>query len=939
MGTVYAAEHVPDHRVVALKVLSADVDQLDARDRFLREGRAAAAVNHPNTVYVYGTEEVDGRLAISMELVADGTLEDRVRSRGPLPVHEVVEYAAQMIDGLAAAHDAGLLHRDVKPSNCFVAADGTLKVGDFGLSKPIDAGEQLRLTQTGVFLGTPVYSSPEQLLGETLDLRSDIYAVGLTLYFALTGRLPFPSGSMMQVVAAVLNGAPVPIATLRPDVSAEVADVVMKAIARRPEDRFQSYDAFRSAVVALRAPTFVPAPLEDRLRAWVVDGLCCGVVSLGVMFLVPPLRRATFGSAPDGPDPVATLIELCVALLVVAVPEGLRGTSPGKWLLRVQVVRSDGRRPGLTRACARAALLWACYPVADLAHALSGRSSMYLAVALLVRLALLGTARRANGWRTVYDRISGTHVVQPVAAHHRPRTTVRTPRPAVHVSGAGVGPYVVIPGGEVCDGCTLGWDPHLQRSVWLVTRHPGEPAVGGARRAVARGTRLRWVGGESTHSARWDAYADPGGEPFLRRLERPVSWEELRGWIDDLSSELLAAEQDGSLPFAPSIESLWLGAGGGLLIADIREANGGADGTTRHPRDLLAELIARVRHSGRLPTPLPPFATEALDAAASHPREAREALAPTAGRPVVVSRRKRTWMLGATLMPAPLFALLITSVISGVAAADPAGAQLDALLGFVARDSDRGSAFRLGTGWAPGRMPRPTSRTARPVPHGPSGRERPGTRWHTSAGSPRCTSRRSSPIGRGTRRARWAPGVQSRARTGAPHRSRACRGGAGGRPRGARPRRQRLARYAARHGRAGEPVAQRWFPDDASRRIHRRARPRHRVAPAARPRAPPLRRRADHARRAPRESAPRPHQTGPRLAPCRRRDRPVGRLPGSRRRRRRDVLTRPRRVRGHSDAVVRLALAHRAHADAQPGRPSGGHLSRPAVAVDPRDRA
>ena len=217
MGAAYEAENRTDGRVVALKLLSVDVDKMDARARFLREGLTAAAINHPNTVYIYGTEEIEGTPAISMELVPGGTLEEKVQTRGSLPWKEAVDDILQVIDGLDAALAAGVLHLDVKPSNCFVGSDGTVKIGDFGLSRPIAGDEQLKLTQTGVFLGTPVFSSPEQLLGESLDVRSDIYAVGVTFYSLLTSALPYPSGSMMQVVAAVLNGSPTPLTQYRND--------------------------------------------------------------------------------------------------------------------------------------------------------------------------------------------------------------------------------------------------------------------------------------------------------------------------------------------------------------------------------------------------------------------------------------------------------------------------------------------------------------------------------------------------------------------------------------------------------------------------------------------------------------------------------------------------------------------------------------------------
>ena len=134
MGAVFEADDLESGRRVALKLLAHSLESPEARNRFFREGRLAASINHPNSVYVYGTEEIDGTPAISMEHVLGGTLHDRVRQRGPLPVTEAVDAILQIIDGLEAAAAVGVLHRDVKPSNCFVDADGTVKVGDFGLS-------------------------------------------------------------------------------------------------------------------------------------------------------------------------------------------------------------------------------------------------------------------------------------------------------------------------------------------------------------------------------------------------------------------------------------------------------------------------------------------------------------------------------------------------------------------------------------------------------------------------------------------------------------------------------------------------------------------------------------------------------------------------------------------------------------------------------------
>ncbi|MEQ1691215.1 MAG: protein kinase, partial [Gemmatimonas sp.] len=442
MGAVYEAEHRADGRVVALKLLSVDLDKMDARARFLREGLTAAAINHPNTVYIYGTEEIDGTPAISMELVSGGTLDEKVKSRGPLPWAEAVDDILQVIDGLDAALAAGVLHRDVKPSNCFVGADGTVKIGDFGLSKPVEHDEQLKLTQTGVFLGTPVFSSPEQLLGESLDVRSDIYAVGVTFYSLLTGSLPYHSGSMMQVVAAVLNGSPTPLAQHRSDLPAGVIAVVQKAMARKLEDRYQTYAEFRSDVAALRAVDVAPATLWDRFRAWVVDG----TVNFLLVSLAVGMAQSTDAKSVDWRR---VLVSLVIALLVVGTPEGLRGASIGKWLVGIRVVGPHGGVPGLARAAARVTLLSLTdFATAGVQAGLAGSSrlaAIILVSSLIFHGVFLLTARRRNGWRLLHDVITGTRVVRPLASSaHRRSETRAVVVPRMTGDEPRLGPYVVL---------------------------------------------------------------------------------------------------------------------------------------------------------------------------------------------------------------------------------------------------------------------------------------------------------------------------------------------------------------------------------------------------------------------------------------------------------------------------------------------------------------
>lgn len=169
------AEQLEKGRHVALKLLGRSFDDDDLRKRFLREGRLAAGVSHPNCVYIFGSEEIEGTPVIAMELVQGGTLRDLQKKRGVMPVREAVDITLQIVAGLEAAASAGVLLRDIKPANCFVSTDGTVKVGDFGLSVSTLARQESQITQSGVMLGTPSFAAPEQLRGEELDERADIF--------------------------------------------------------------------------------------------------------------------------------------------------------------------------------------------------------------------------------------------------------------------------------------------------------------------------------------------------------------------------------------------------------------------------------------------------------------------------------------------------------------------------------------------------------------------------------------------------------------------------------------------------------------------------------------------------------------------------------------------------------------------------------------------
>lgn len=686
MGAVYEATHVTDGRIVAIKLLSVDLDQFDARERFLREGQTAAAINHPNAVYIYGTEEIDGVPVIVMELVPGGTLEEKVRRDGPLPIHEAVQHILEIIDGLDAAHAVGVLHRDVKPSNCFLAADGSAKIGDFGLSKPVDSVEQHKLTQTGMFLGTPVYSAPEQLLGEALDARADIYAVGVTFYYLLTGRLPYESGSLMQVMAAVLNGAPAPLTAPDRVIPPAAQQVVLKAMARHAKDRFASYSEFRTAVAALQEAEVTAAPLRRRAAAHVLlDEFPLLALEKGAAALL-----VSAGFAMSGP--LEGALGMLAALLCFALPEGLFGQSFGKWLLGLRVVNERGGTIGVGRAAVRASLVELPDLIGTLLGGPAGAQSegLYVFMSLLLWPALLLPARRRNGWRMVQDRLTGSRVVASVV---RPRVrradSTAGAAPASTGGEARLGPYTITGDVPQQAGVRYGWDAALQRRVWIVgpivTR-----TLPAARRAISRLTRVRWSSVVNAESGRFEIFEAPSGEPLTSRLARPVPWPVMRNWLLDLVQEARAATDDGSWPRQFSVDQLWVTAADEILLVDVsaRVPEGSSEGEVQaegpSPTEFLAEVANRLL-AHRPTEPRPRHADALLEALRACPplEESARLIQEVLGRPAGVTRQRRVGPATVVVLFMAGIGLLMLESATTARTSDPEGALADDLLQFL----------------------------------------------------------------------------------------------------------------------------------------------------------------------------------------------------------------------------------------------------------------
>src|SRR5438034_7312434 len=236
MANVYLAEDQELGRRVAIKVLDdrhASDDQFV--ERFRREAKAAAALSHPNIVSIYDRGETDGTYYIAMEYLEGPNLKELVRQGTP-SIRTAITYTREILSALRVAHRRGLVHRDIKPHNILVDAEDRLKVTDFGIAR---SGPS-QMTEAGSIIGTAQYLSPEQARGAPVDQRSDLYSMGIVLYEMLTGQVPFTGESPVEIAMKHLSDPPRPPSLLRPDIPPDLDMVVLRALAKDPEDRYQT---------------------------------------------------------------------------------------------------------------------------------------------------------------------------------------------------------------------------------------------------------------------------------------------------------------------------------------------------------------------------------------------------------------------------------------------------------------------------------------------------------------------------------------------------------------------------------------------------------------------------------------------------------------------------------------------------------------------------
>lgn len=265
MGKVFKVRNVISDRVEAMKVLLPNLEgNTDLADRFIREIKVQASLNHPNIANLHTALNVDNKLIMLMEYI-DGRTLDVVVKDGPLPIEEMSGYAMQALEALAYAHGKGVVHRDLKPSNMMISPQGQLKLLDFGIAK---LTTETALTKTGLTVGSIYYMSPEQIQGAaTLDGRADLYSFGICLYELFTARRPFEGDSEYSIMAAHLQQVPIPPIERDPRLPSALNDIILMAIEKEPDKRFQSAGAMLAAMRAIRGsvPAKAPPPVPATL--------------------------------------------------------------------------------------------------------------------------------------------------------------------------------------------------------------------------------------------------------------------------------------------------------------------------------------------------------------------------------------------------------------------------------------------------------------------------------------------------------------------------------------------------------------------------------------------------------------------------------------------------------------------------------------------------
>jgi hypothetical protein len=595
MGMVFEAEEAASGQKVAVKLITPEAAvSTDSVERFRQEGRLASTLSHPRCVFVRTADLEAGQPYIVMELMPGTTLQDLVQEQGPLPPAQAVAKILDVIEGLQEAHRIGIIHRDVKPSNCFLESDGRVKVGDFGLSKSL--GGNVQLTRTGAFLGTPLYASPEQIRMDPLDPRTDVYSVAATLYFLLTGRAPFQSGDAAATMARIVSDPAPSMRSLRPEISPALDQVVLRGLERQRDRRWKNLDELRQALLPFLPGRLSIGGMGARFGAYLID-LLIGIGSInGIICLLTVSGGQAAVPTQGSPQYfLSQAIGVVISIVYFGILEGIWGISLGKWLLGLRVTVPGGAAPpGLGRGFLRALLF---VPLVSTAGIVSqywympenfnpnDATQVFSALLPMVTVScggmalgialMMSTMRARNGYRGLHEFLSGTRLVRAPAPETRRQRRASVEPALTRPPGIPerMGPIDIQAAlGRTATGIVLvGQDAVLGRRVWVWLRPFADPPLKADRKQVTRFTRLRWLLTGQDAERQWDAFVAPAGCPLTETVRRDgrLSWSEGRHLLEQLAEETTAATTDGTLPDVLGVENIWLRPDGGLVLLDF----------------------------------------------------------------------------------------------------------------------------------------------------------------------------------------------------------------------------------------------------------------------------------------------------------------------------------------------------------------------------------
>lgn len=579
MGQVYEAVD-PNGNLVAVKILSHQWSRSpESLQRFKMEGRIASTINHPRCVFVKAADEDNGLPYIVMELMTGKTLKDLSQDSGPMPVNKAIQVIMDVLDGLEEAHTHGLIHRDIKPGNCYLESNGRVKLGDFGLARSVDDSSEL--TRTGDFVGTPLFASPEQVKGIPIDVRTDIYSVCATLYFLLAGQAPFAGSTPTNVIAKIVSEDPVSLRKLNPQVPVLLERIVMRGLSRDRKLRFQTVAELKQALEPFVRGRHAIAAWGRRFAAYCIDGAINGLLgAITVQFLPVEDQNAVL--------PWGVYLGLMLPILIYhLIFEGIGFASIGKLALRLQIAdRVTGEKPHRAKVVLRTLtvmllmgigsdlLIYATLEPSNVFRWMTWQWIGYLISYSLILAPILFTKRYRL---LMHDWLTGTMVVDrprksPQQQLAKAASEYNSPLLSASAYPSKIGEFSIT--GTIVSTPEFvvlsARDERLSRVVWIWLRGLDQPELSLTRRQCDRSTRLRWLANGRFDKWQWDAFLAPTGAPLKHWTapDSPLTWKESRGVLRQLATEIEESNWDELNLSVSSLDQLWLDSRGRLVLVD-----------------------------------------------------------------------------------------------------------------------------------------------------------------------------------------------------------------------------------------------------------------------------------------------------------------------------------------------------------------------------------